>query len=60
MDIIYNPLETEFLKQAGLNGAKTVNGTSMLINQGLESFKIFTGREASYESFEEALIRQLK
>lgn len=59
MDIIYNPLETELLKQSRLNGATTINGTSMLINQGLVSFEIFTGRKASYESFEEALLEQL-
>ena len=60
MDIIYNPLETQLLKQAKEKGATTINGTSMLINQGLESFKIFTGKEATYESFEEALLGQLK
>ncbi len=60
MDVIYNPLETELLKEARLNGATTINGTSMLINQGLESFKIFTGCKASYKSFEEALMEQLK
>ncbi len=60
MDIIYNPLETELLKQAKLKGATTINGTSMLINQGLVSFEIFTGRNATYESFEEALLEQLK
>lgn len=60
MDIIYNPLETVFLKESRINGAKTINGTSMLINQGLVSFEIFTGSQASYESFEEALIKQLK
>jgi len=60
MDVIYNPLETEFLKESRLNGATTINGTSMLINQGLESFEIFTGCKASYESFEEALLEQLR
>ena len=60
MDVIYNPLETALLKEARLNGATTINGTSMLINQGLESFKIFTGCKASYKSFEEALMEQLK
>lgn len=60
MDVIYNPLETALLKEARLNGATTINGTSMLINQGLESFKIFTGSKASYKSFEEALMEQLK
>lgn len=60
MDIIYNPLETQLLKQAKNNGATTINGTSMLINQGLVSFEIFTGQKATYESFEEALLSQLK
>lgn len=60
MDVIYNPLETVLLKEARLNGATTINGTSMLINQGLESFKIFTGCKVSYKSFEEALMGQLK
>ena len=59
MDVIYNPLETVLLEQSRLNGATTINGTSMLINQGLESFEIFTGNTASYESFEEALLEQL-
>lgn len=60
MDIIYNPLETVLLKEAKDNGATTINGTSMLINQGLVSFEIFTGQTATYESFEEALLEQLK
>lgn len=60
MDVIYNPLETVLLKEARLNGATTINGTSMLINQGLESFEIFTACKASYKSFEEALMEQLK
>lgn len=60
MDIIYNPLETQLLKYARQNGATTINGTSMLINQGLESFEIFTGQKATYKSFEEVLLNQLK
>jgi len=60
MDIIYNPLETQLLKQSKENGAQTINGTSMLINQGLVSFEIFTGEKATYKSFEEALLNQLK
>jgi shikimate dehydrogenase len=59
MDIIYNPLETQLLKQAKQKGATIINGTSMLINQGLESFKIFTGCSATYESFEKMLLEKL-
>ena len=59
MDIIYNPLETQLLKKARENGAKTINGTKMLINQGIISFEIFTGVTPKYESFEEALLSLL-
>lgn len=59
MDVIYNPIETTLLRESRLNGATTINGTSMLINQGIVSFEIFTGETPSYESFEEALLEQL-
>ena len=35
MDIIYNPLETQLLKQSKKQGATTIPGTHMLINQGI-------------------------
>ena len=60
MDIIYNPLETKLLKNAKDNGATTISGTNMLINQGITAFEIFTGKTPSYESFEKALLEQLK
>ena len=60
MDIIYNPLETKLLKNAKDNGATTISGTNMLINQGITAFEIFTDRTPSYESFEKALLEQLK
>jgi len=43
-DIIYSPIETRFLKNARLKGARTINGLGMLVYQGSESFKIWTGR----------------
>lgn len=54
-DIIYNPLETGFLKEARKAGAKTVSGVKMLVYQGLEAFKIWTGVTAPAEVFEKAL-----
>lgn len=41
-DIIYNPEETMFLKQAGQNGAKTQNGLGMLVYQGALAFEKWT------------------
>lgn len=42
-DLIYRPKETFLLSQAKKRGAKTLNGISMLVYQGAESFKIWTG-----------------
>jgi shikimate dehydrogenase len=43
-DIIYSPAETAFLKSAKRAGAHTVNGLEMLLYQGSESFKGWTGK----------------
>lgn len=40
-DIVYKPRESMFLKEAKLQGYKTFNGISMLINQGILSQKIW-------------------
>ncbi|WOV88791.1 shikimate dehydrogenase [Sporosarcina oncorhynchi] len=42
-DIIYNPLETEFLKEAGKLGGKTMNGLGMFVHQGALAFELWTG-----------------
>lgn len=47
-DLIYTPLETLFLKQAAEQGCRTINGKKMLIAQGKQQFKLFTGRMYPY------------
>ena len=42
-DILYNPWETKFLKDAKSMGAKCENGLSMLIFQGILGYRLFTG-----------------
>lgn len=59
MDIIYNPLETKLLKKAKQQKAQTIPGTHMLINQGIEAFKIFTNQTPKYEYFEKPLLKIL-
>ncbi|MGX8728959.1 MAG: shikimate dehydrogenase family protein [Lachnospiraceae bacterium] len=44
-DIIYNPRTTPLLADAKKAGCRTANGLSMLLNQGAEAFRIWTGRE---------------
>ncbi len=43
-DIIYNPRETKFLKQAKQAGGIPIGGLDMLIHQGNESFYKWTGK----------------
>lgn len=44
-DVIYNPRETKLLRLAKENGCQTFNGLYMLLYQGAEAFKIWTGEE---------------
>jgi 3-dehydroquinate dehydratase/shikimate dehydrogenase len=41
-DTVYNPLETQLLKEAKEIGATTISGAEMFINQAAEQFKLFT------------------
>ncbi|MEH7353232.1 shikimate dehydrogenase [Neobacillus drentensis] len=42
-DIIYNPLETQFLHAAALDGARIQNGVDMFVYQGALAFEKWTG-----------------
>ena len=46
-DLVYNPPETPLLREAGRAGARTLGGLPMLIYQGTEAFRLWTGKEAS-------------
>ncbi|MDO5832038.1 MAG: shikimate dehydrogenase [Methanobrevibacter sp.] len=54
-DAVYNPNETVLLKEAIKAGAKPVYGIKMLLYQGAESFRIWTGRDAPVDAMEKAL-----
>jgi shikimate dehydrogenase len=41
IDLIYNPEETRFLKEAAMNGATTLNGLSMLKEQANKAWEIW-------------------
>jgi shikimate dehydrogenase len=44
-DVIYNPRETQLVKAAKAVGATTLNGLGMLLYQGVEAFRLWTGQE---------------
>lgn len=58
-DAVYNPHETLLLKEAVKAGAKPVYGIKMLLYQGAESFKIWTGSEPPIDVMENALKQYL-
>lgn len=58
-DAVYNPNETVLIKQAIKAGARPVYGIKMLLYQGAESFKIWTGVDAPIDIMEDALRKTL-
>ncbi|HEY8393149.1 MAG TPA: shikimate dehydrogenase [Capillibacterium sp.] len=43
-DLVYNPLETAFLKEARRRGLKTLSGLGMLVYQGILACQLWTGK----------------
>ena len=41
-DIVYNPLETRFLREAAARSCATISGLEMFLHQGLAQFKLWT------------------
>jgi shikimate dehydrogenase len=54
-DLVYNPSKTCLLKECEKANAEAISGIKMLIYQGRESFKIWTGIYPPFEIFENAL-----
>ncbi|MDH5680858.1 MAG: shikimate dehydrogenase [Spirochaetota bacterium] len=45
-DAVYKPLETRLLQEAKRSNAKVIDGLSMLVNQGVLQFELWTGEKA--------------
>jgi shikimate dehydrogenase len=57
--VVYNPLETKFLKDASDIGCKTLGGLDMLVNQGVVAFEWWTGRTPNSELMKAKIIEFL-
>ncbi len=44
-DTVYNPRETRMIREAAAAGCVVVGGIGMLLQQGVEAFRLFTGKE---------------
>ncbi|MEH7178827.1 shikimate dehydrogenase [Neobacillus vireti] len=58
-DIIYNPLETQFLKEAREKGATIQNGIDMFVYQGALAFEKWTGIFPDVNRMRENVLLQL-
>lgn len=59
-DLVYNPSQTPFLRQAREAGARAVSGLDMLIYQGAESIRLWTGRQPPTDIMREAALAALR
>lgn len=59
VDIVYKPLETEFLKSASAKDIKTLDGLWMLIHQGDQAFWLWTKKRFPVDLIRVTLIEEL-
>ncbi|MGI5912336.1 MAG: shikimate dehydrogenase [Syntrophomonadaceae bacterium] len=56
-DIIYAPAKTKMLQMAEQQGCKIINGLGMMLYQGAEAFKLWTGHEMPVDYIKELLFQ---
>lgn len=59
MDVVYNPLETQLIKDAKNQGCTTIDGLSMFINQGVKQFELWTGIKPNIPIINELLMKNI-
>jgi shikimate dehydrogenase len=59
-DIVYNPLETQFMKEARQKGATVQNGVEMFVYQGALAFEKWTGIFPDVKRMRKNVLRQLE
>ncbi|AHF79880.1 shikimate dehydrogenase [Thermococcus paralvinellae] len=59
-DIVYSPLETKLLRETRKFGCLTIDGLWMLIYQGAESFRLWTGVKPDVEFMRKVALEALK
>lgn len=59
-DVVFNPAQTRFLRDATDRGCTPLDGLGMLVNQGVIGFRIWTGVEPDAQVMREALEEYLE
>ena len=58
-DLVYNPLETRFQREARMAGCQTIGGVHMLIAQAVDQFKLWTGKQPDLAVMRAAALKAL-
>lgn len=58
-DLVYNPAETQFLRFAKEQNARTISGVEMFLLQAMKQFELFTRSPAPEKMFRSILQREL-
>lgn len=56
-DVVYAPEETKFLRQAEKAGCRTFKGLGMLLFQGAEAYRLYTGETMPVDEIKELLYK---
>ena len=59
-DVVFNPVDPLFLQEARKQGAKTVSGIGMLVQQGALAFTLWTGKEAPEQVMYDTLAKEFQ
>lgn len=59
-DLVYNPIETRFMREARVAGCECIGGLEMLVAQAAEQFKLWTGKDAPLDVMRDAALRALE
>jgi len=59
-DSNYVPLENRLIREAKEKNCITINGIELLVNQGIPAFKLFTGKNVSYNIMKNAVMKTIK
>ena len=60
MDIVYNPLETQLLREAKEMGCQVIRGVEMFVNQAVGQFERWTGQPAPIDVMRAVLEERFK
>jgi shikimate 5-dehydrogenase len=58
-DLVYNPAETRFLREARVAGCDGIGGLAMLVSQAFEQFRLWTGIEPPRKVMRDSAVKAL-